>query len=105
MDLLSSCVYLSQVNAMSSKSRNQRESNGLLNAHGFSKNAVGRSMPKRKQFSIFNIFLRDEQSKSRKKERKATPGQFLFAISRFPSVHLLDRGVVIDSYCISSICM
>jgi hypothetical protein len=66
MDLLSSCVYLSQVNEMSSKSRNQQESNGPLNAHDFSKNAVGRSMPKRKQFSIFNIFKR--RTKQIKKE-------------------------------------
>jgi len=51
---------------ISSKNGNHHESNGPLNAHDFSKNAVGRSMPKRKQFSIFNIFKR--RTKQIKKE-------------------------------------
>jgi len=72
--------------------------------------ATGRSMPMilaRTQWAAqcpkesnfqFSTFLRDKQSNSRKKKRKAIPGQVLVAISRFPSVHLLDRGVVIDEY-------
>jgi hypothetical protein len=105
MDLLSSCVYLSQVNAYQARTEINKKATGRSMPMILARTQWAGQCPKESNFQ-FSTFLRDEQSKSRKKERKAIPGQFLFAISQFPSVHLLDRGVVIDSYyCISSICM